>query len=140
MILRQMADYLKYRRIKPDAQEIILGDVRPNQVPDKMRVIISANVAAMEWYYPGVYPGEVVLFRSREHGLSVHFGWEELTQGGVKVITIPGNHRGILQEPNVSHLTEALRETWTIKSEPDLRLLKSLAQCSRYLGTMVMKK
>lgn len=74
MILRQMADYLKDRRIKPDAQEIILGDVRPNQVPEFMRVVISANVAAMEGYFPGVYPGEVVLFRSREHGLGVHYG------------------------------------------------------------------
>jgi thioesterase domain-containing protein len=34
----------------------------------------------------------------------VHYGWEELTDGGVEVFEIPGTHRGIMQEPSVGIL------------------------------------
>lgn len=105
---KEIAAYLRHRQERPDVREAIMGDVEDEQVPDYMMAIIQANARALRTYRPGRYPGKVTLFRSLDHGKGVYYGWEELAAGGVEVFDVPGNHRGILQEPNVKFLAEKL--------------------------------
>jgi non-ribosomal peptide synthetase component F/thioesterase domain-containing protein len=61
------------------------------------------------------YPGKVVLFRAidREPFESItvnpYFGWHKLAQDGVEIYDVPGDHIGILKDPNVRVLTQALK-------------------------------
>jgi thioesterase domain-containing protein len=36
-------------------------------------------------------------------------GWEDLAQGGVQVIDVPGDHHTLAQEPNVGRVAAVLR-------------------------------
>ncbi len=101
--------HLRRREAAPDVREAIMGDVADEQVPDYMMAIIQANARALHTYQPGRFPGKITLFRSIDHGKGVYYGWGELATGGVEVFDVPGNHRGILQEPNVRILAEKLR-------------------------------
>lgn len=105
----EVVPYLRNRQVRPTMHEAIMGDVEMEQVPEHLLGIINANMAAMRKYAPGEYKGKVIVFKSNNHGRGVYYGWEELVSGGVEVHYVPGNHRGILQEPNVAHLAEILR-------------------------------
>jgi hypothetical protein len=54
----------------------------------------------------------VTLFRARTRPLFRHhgrdLGWKALAGGGLDIVTIPGNHETILQEPNVRILADCL--------------------------------
>jgi thioesterase domain-containing protein len=102
--------YFQNREKQPSAQEVILGDVEEDQIPERMQGVMKANVSALRSYIPGRYPGEIILFRSVDHGMGDYYGWNELTSGIVRIYDVPGNHRGILQEPNVSVLAEKLQK------------------------------
>jgi thioesterase domain-containing protein/acyl carrier protein len=106
---KEIVAYLRRREAAPDVREAIMGDVEEEQVPDYMMAIIRANARALQTYQPQRFPGKITLFRSIEHGKGVYYGWGELASGGVEVFDVPGNHRGILQEPNVRLLAEKLR-------------------------------
>lgn len=108
----EIARYVRQRMDRPEKQElreIMMGDVEDEQVPDYMMGIIQANIQALRCYVPKTYSGKVTLFRSIKHGKGVYYGWDELVKGGVEIYDIPGDHRGILQEPNVQVLAEQLR-------------------------------
>jgi aspartate racemase len=68
------------------------------------------NGDALRKYVPGNYHGKITLFKSSYHGRGVHYGWEELTDGGVEIFEVPGTHRGILQQPNVAILAEQFQK------------------------------
>ena len=102
--------YIRHRKKQPSAQEVILGDVEEDQIPERMRGVMEANVSALRHYIPGKYPGEIILFRSMDHGKGTYYGWNELTSGDVTIYDVPGNHRGILQKPNVPVLAEKLQK------------------------------
>jgi non-ribosomal peptide synthetase component F/thioesterase domain-containing protein/acyl carrier protein len=61
------------------------------------------------------YPGKVVIFRAIDRdpfesmAVNPHFGWHTLAQDGVEVYDVPGDHIGILKDPNVRVLTQALK-------------------------------
>jgi amino acid adenylation domain-containing protein len=108
---REMVTYIRQRIDRHDKQnirEVMMGDVEDEQVPDYMMGIIQANIQAMQGYVPKTYPGKVTLFRSIDHGKGVYYGWSELAKGGVEIFDVPGDHRGILQEPNVHVLASQL--------------------------------
>lgn len=107
--LKEIVAHLRRREAVSDVREAIMGDVEDEQVPDYMMAIIRANAQALHTYQPSRFPGKITLFRSIDHGKGVYYGWGELATGGVDVIDVPGNHRGILQEPNVRYLAEKLR-------------------------------
>jgi len=102
--------YLQHRKEQPSAQEVILGDVEEDQIPDRMRGVMEANISALRRYIPGKYVGKIILFRSMDHGKGVYYGWNELTSEDVVIYDVPGNHRGILQESNVPVLAKQLRK------------------------------
>ena len=86
--------------------------------PPALEDIIYAqhNQAASGVYVPEIYPGQIVLFRAQDQELSVtvesdpRLGWEDLTIAGLKVHDIPGDHLGILKEPNVRVLAQTLKQ------------------------------
>ena len=108
--LMEKYKYIQHRKKQPSAQEVILGDVEEDQIPERMRGVMEANVSALRHYIPGKYPGEIILFRSMDHGKGTYYGWNELTSGDVTIYDVPGNHRGILQKPNVPVLAEKLQK------------------------------
>lgn len=67
-------------------------------------------------YVPRPYPGKVILFRAMDRDQfkpedsDSQFGWGELAAGGLEVHHVPGNHLGILKEPDVRVLAEKLQE------------------------------
>ncbi|WP_319419097.1 amino acid adenylation domain-containing protein [Pleurocapsa sp. FMAR1] len=61
-----------------------------------------------EGYTMQPYPGSVVLFRAAEDR-DPKLEWQNFAQGGLNIIDVPGNHLGILQEPNVQVLAEKIR-------------------------------
>lgn len=110
----EIVAYLRHREAAPDVREAIMGDVNDEEVPEYMMAIIQANAQALHNYRPGRFPGKIALFRSIDHGKGVYYGWGELASDGVEVFDVPGNHRGILQEPNVRFLAEKLRACLSI--------------------------
>lgn len=118
--LDEVVPYIRKKRERLSMQEAIMGDVEPEQVPDHLLEIIDANIAALRKYSPGEYDGKVIIFKSDNHGRGVYYGWEELARGGVEVHYVPGNHRGILQEPNVARLAELLRNCIDKKIIPEV--------------------
>ncbi|MCA1993217.1 MAG: amino acid adenylation domain-containing protein [Coleofasciculus sp. S288] len=79
--------------------------------------ILRENQEAKKYYAIPPYPGKVTLFRSLEHPdnlLPYHFldpqlGWSRAAIGGLDIYDIPGDHLGILQEPNVRVLAKKLK-------------------------------
>ncbi len=67
-------------------------------------------------YAPEIYPGRIVLFRAQDQAISItaesdpRLGWGDLAIEGLEVHDIPGDHLGILKEPNVRVLAQALTQ------------------------------
>lgn len=91
-----------------DQQEVIMGEVREEEVPEHLMEIMKANRLALRNYVPKGYAGKITVFKST-HGQGINYGWDELTSGPVEYYAVPGTHRGILQEPSVAILTNQLR-------------------------------
>ncbi|MGJ8724653.1 MAG: amino acid adenylation domain-containing protein [Roseibacillus sp.] len=76
-------------------------------------IVREAHDKAMRRYSPKAYDGDVVLFTAEDQGDGViyppHLGWEGYVRGDLKVITIPGEHLTIFQEPHVTTLAAKLR-------------------------------
>ncbi|NEQ27467.1 MAG: hypothetical protein F6K28_52375 [Microcoleus sp. SIO2G3] len=61
-------------------------------------------------YTPKPYTGRVVLFTGSEATkASSESGWRDLITNGLKVYQVPGDHLGMLREPNVRVLGEQLQ-------------------------------
>ena len=66
-------------------------------------------------YIPQPYSGKVVLFRAIDRdpfesvSVNPQFGWSYLVQKGIEIYDVPGDHLGILKDPNVRVLTQALK-------------------------------
>lgn len=89
----------------------------------RLRRIHLMNLHSMTTYIPEIYPGQIDMFRAIEpmrsgksgEGPAVHpvgwsltGGWEALTTKGVVVHKIPGNHKQMMNEPNVQAVATAL--------------------------------
>ena len=44
-------------------------------------------------------------------GLGEAYGWDEVVDGEVEVVTVPGNHDTLVLEPNATRLVQELRAT-----------------------------
>ncbi|MBD2329071.1 condensation domain-containing protein [Alkalinema sp. FACHB-956] len=66
-------------------------------------------------YQPSAYAGKVTLFRALDRGefesieVDPLFGWDRFAELGVDAFDIPGDHIGILKDPNVQPLAHHLR-------------------------------
>jgi amino acid adenylation domain-containing protein len=74
---------------------------------------IQLNEEAARYYVARVYPGPAILFKAVEtailFGADRELGWGEIIAGGIEVYEIPSNHLGMLKEPHVQLLGEALQ-------------------------------
>lgn len=77
----------------------------------------QAYLDARDNYVPQIYAGRIKLFRSTENDALLEFGeldpqlgWGNMAIEGLDIFEIPGDHLGILQEPNVAVLARALQD------------------------------
>ena len=66
-------------------------------------------------YKPEPYQGSIVLYKAKN--ATTHFlhagerlGWEAYIDGQIKVVHIPGSHNSMMIDPNLTELSEALRQ------------------------------
>jgi amino acid adenylation domain-containing protein len=83
-------------------------------LPDELQDFLyqRANIDASNRYTPQVYSGQVTFFKVTINlggGISPEASWRELVTGGLEVHTVPGDHLGMLKEPNVKILGQKLR-------------------------------
>ena len=86
------------------------------------RELWEAHLRALMKYHPRSFPGHVHLFRSSGHPMvcsfAADYGWSEFALGGVTVVKVPGAHEGILDEPCVAVLAQALNRHLAQSSHP----------------------
>ncbi len=124
MTLTQVLEKLKEEWLERTLKYPALADVyqwgyrtcnRP--FPEVLEDILYArkNSSANDVYAPQVYPGRIVFLQAKDQQVSIKFGadprsgWAEFAAGGVEVHEIPGDHVGMLEEPNVRVVAEAFR-------------------------------
>jgi thioesterase domain-containing protein len=88
---------------------------RFNLDPLRLR-IVRINDRSIRLYIPQPYPGKLFLFQSSEgyrnplnRSAAPELGWGHCVLGGVESQSIPGDHLGMLEEPNVRVLAEKLQ-------------------------------
>ena len=88
---------------------------RPFPQPLEDILYAQKNLKASSVYTPQVYSGRIVFFHAKDQNFSIgvdgdpRSGWRAVATGGVEIHEIPGNHMGMLQEPNVRLLAEKLK-------------------------------
>ena len=64
-------------------------------------------------YSPRAYPGKIVLFRASEKALrgldDPQGGWSQFATAGLEIHEVDADHGNILNEPQVQHLSAAIR-------------------------------
>ncbi|HYH82411.1 MAG TPA: amino acid adenylation domain-containing protein [Longimicrobium sp.] len=91
------------------------GVVPPELDADRLRAlyrVYEANVRALQRYRPGAYGGSLVLLRADGQpaapGVDPAYGWGERARGEVRVVSLPGDHFGVVREPHVRTLAAKL--------------------------------
>jgi thioesterase domain-containing protein len=73
-----------------------------------------SRMAALQNYAPAHYSGRVLLFRATDAPLlpvsDETMGWNEIVEGGVEVVFVPGDHETMFLEPNVQFFSQRLRQ------------------------------
>jgi aspartate racemase len=106
----ELPGYFTRRNINPVHQDDFVDEtVNDQSLPIYFRDVMMANNKSLNNYIPGMYQGKVTIFKSIDHGSGIYYGWEELARGGVSIHYVPGNHTGIIKEPNVQVLAELLK-------------------------------
>jgi len=74
------------------------------------------DAAMAEWEKTALpYPGDAILFRATDKSeypamtIDPDLGWRRLMRGKLEIRDLPGNHLGILRDPNVAELATVLR-------------------------------
>ena len=81
-------------------------------VPRVLKRVFQCNMRAASQYKLRPYSGKVVLFRAGENLRGEddpHGAWQEFILGGLEIEEIPGDHGGILVQPQVLKLAERLQ-------------------------------
>ncbi len=78
------------------------------RMPAFLNDVKEANWIASDYFTPGSYDGEVILFRC-QHRLGTDPPdssrvWQRMARDGVVIIDVPGDHNSMLREPNVQIL------------------------------------
>lgn len=107
-------EQLSYVLEQARAANVVLPDAGVVEIRRLLEVVL-ANRRAERSYTPVVYPNQITVFRAEESfGLensNPAMGWNQLTEGGVKIHTISGDHYTIVKEPHVRVLAERLRNS-----------------------------
>jgi len=85
------------------------------QYPEGSRQNMRVQLNASRMYLPHTFKGDLVLFSTGpDHILfpdDITRGWSSIITGKCEVITVPGDHSNLFDEPYLSVLTEKIRET-----------------------------
>lgn len=105
-------EQLSYVLERARAANVVLPDAGVVEIRRLLEVVL-ANRQAERSYTPVVYPNQITVFRAEESfGLENSdstMGWNQLTDGGVKVHTISGDHYTIVKESHVRVLAERFK-------------------------------
>ncbi len=102
-----------WRQANSELSKFDAGDIVDlSSYTDDQKRTWETHIRALVNFYPRPYQGSVHLFRSPGHPLwcsyDEKYGWSELAQQGVQVVTVPGAHEKILEEPWVKELAQEL--------------------------------
>jgi amino acid adenylation domain-containing protein len=82
----------------------------------QLNKVTETYLKARESYIPQMYLGKITLFKSMETermvesgNFDAQLGWGNYAAGGLETINVPGDHLGILKEPNVAILAQELK-------------------------------
>jgi len=82
-------------------------------MPRPLKMVREACAAAERNYSPRAYPGKIVLFRASEKALrgldDPQGGWSQYAAAGLEIHEVDADHGNILNEPQVQHLSAAIR-------------------------------
>lgn len=118
---------------KTDAASILGGE----RLSEPFRRLVESHYQLLRDYVPQRYPGPITLFRAqcrpllRLHGKDL--GWNRLAGGGLKIISVPGNHETTLREPNVQFLAGSLLAC-TVDEKNENRTSKEKAQVGKAIS------
>ncbi len=107
---QEKADYKK-RKLATWRWQFRRRLTREQALTDTLREVEEFNYLAEKQYVPRRYPEGVTFFSAVEEvsALENEFGWQTLATGGVEVISVPGNHQSMIEEPHVQGLAEQLQ-------------------------------
>ena len=77
-------------------------------VTRRIQATLTAHFEARLRYQPSLYPGRITLFSNSKHTGAHQVKWAMLTEVGMEIEIIPGNHRSIFSQPGVTELAERL--------------------------------
>ena len=88
----------------------IFGPLLPRSVFDNS----WSRIGALQKFSSPSYPGKVVLFRAADvpvlHGDDESMGWNDIVEGGVEVVFVPGDHESMFRKPNLQFLSQRFRQ------------------------------
>lgn len=110
----QDTDDFAAEAILPSGQRSTLALWRNPAVRRALRVFMANNRATFA-YSPQPYPGPITVFRANDQPnyYGADLGWGRLSQSGVNVCKMPGNHMTVMRKPHVAHLAELLKTQLT---------------------------
>ena len=86
-------------------------------LPDRLRIrrFVDGNIQAASGLDLEPYPGRITVFKAGDDVFSAPLarhgmGWARIALGGIDVVTVPGGHLSMLQEPYVERLALELRD------------------------------
>jgi thioesterase domain-containing protein len=87
--------------------------------------VLSANRRATDSYEPKRYPGRITLFLAHDSPVKSpddpRLAWNELSNGGVEIHTIPGNHMNMVWDPQAqglaAKLTQCIDRTLALRAQ-----------------------
>ncbi len=80
-----------------------------------IRRFIEANISSQLSYTFKPYPRPILVFKAADDPFTGHFrdidmGWRPVAEGGLDLKIVPGDHQGMVAEPNVAALAEQLQK------------------------------
>jgi aspartate racemase len=107
-------EFLKKRRTRLEREISLkqnLGELHVAEYFEQQEL----NDRAEQAYQPQAYPGKMVVFRASDRedlatsDIDPELGWGKFALGELEIFDVPGDHLGILKEPNVSRLGKKLK-------------------------------
>jgi amino acid adenylation domain-containing protein len=98
-------------------------------LPDHLKEISNRNIASVRKFRPMPHPVNITLFKASESRFGNYYDeetyhWKLLALGGVELITVPGNHLTILDEPNVQVLANHMQLKLDAAVENQVRVIQ----------------
>lgn len=84
----------------------------PEHIPMAQKRVALAHWEGLRRYQPGVYAGDMLLFKPRVFALrSSHdplMGWRGVVTGQISTVTLACSHMNYIREPNATHVGKAI--------------------------------